>query len=464
MVVDGRGDRREHLRVDLGVVHVAAGVLRGFGDRLVHGGHLQPQMIRQHLLQLAERPGAALLDAADARCRAKPDRDGHRLLVVEQQRRHRAPGPEPVVTGRAAHSIHRVPELAQPVDVGADRTGAHVEASGQFGGRPGRADLQEGEDAQHPRCGVDHVEDPRTFSCYIGTISFLLASYSEAMTTQTNSTATITPFRVAVSDADLADLRDAPRPHASPPPRRRRGRLAVRRSQLLPQRDRRRLAERLRLAGPGREDQRLPRLPHRDRGADHPLPPRSVGRAGRHPADARALLPGQLRRLPRPDRPAGRSRRARRPGRGCVLGRGPVAPRLRIQHACGRPRLDDGASRAHLRHPDAPPGLRRVRHPRQRRGRPGRPRARLRRARRLPRLARAATVLLPVGRPGRVREAGAEGLRGPRAPGMVPVGRRLQRVQREPPADGRRSRSPTPRSASSPGTNCSSRSATARAS
>ena len=56
----------------------------------------------------------------------------------------------------------------------------------------------------------------------------------------------------------------------------------------------------------------------------------------------------------------------------------------------------------------------------------------------LPRPARAAAVLVPVGRPGRVRAARAAGLRGTRAHAVVPVGRRLQHDERLAPADRRR--------------------------
>ncbi len=55
----------------------------------------------------------------------------------------------------------------------------------------------------------------------------------------------------------------------------------------------------------------------------------------------------------------------------------------------------------------------------------------------LPRPARAAAVLLPLRRPGGVREARAGGLRGAGAPEVVPVGRRLQRDERFPAADRR---------------------------
>ena len=67
------------------------------------------------------------------------------------------------------------------------------------------------------------------------------------------------------------------------------------------------------------------------------------------------------------------------------------------------------------------PRLRVVRRARHRRRRDGRPRAGDPRPRGLPRRARAAAVLLPVGRPGRVRGLRPEGVRRARAHAVVPV-------------------------------------------
>ena len=51
--------------------------------------------------------------------RTQADRDRDRLLVLEQQRRQRAAGPQLVAAGDAADGVDRVAELAQPVDVAA---------------------------------------------------------------------------------------------------------------------------------------------------------------------------------------------------------------------------------------------------------------------------------------------------------------------------------------------------------
>ena len=116
-------------------------------------------------------------------------------------------------------------------------------------------------------------------------------------------------------------------------------------------------------------------------------------------AAAAAHLPRLVRRVPRRDRAADRPGGPRRPGRGRVPRRDPVDARLRVQHAAGRGRLDDGPGRADVRHPDAGARLRVLRHPRQRRRRDDLPRARRARPARVPRRARAAALLVPVRAP-----------------------------------------------------------------
>ena len=100
-------------------------------------------------------------------------------------------------------------------------------------------------------------------------------------------------------------------------------------------------------------------------------------------------------------------------------------------------------------------GYEKLRCPRQRCRRDRRPRARHPEPRRVPRIARAAGVLVPLGRPRRVREARTQGLRGPRAHAVVPVGRWLQRDQRVPPPDRRGGAVGLADRSASPGTSCS---------
>ena len=138
--------------------------------------------------------------------------------------------------------------------------------------------------------------------------------------------------------------------------------------------------------------------------------------------------------------PAARPGRSRRRGGRRVLGRRPVDAGVRLQHAGGRPWLDDGPRRPHLRHADAPPRLRQLRHPRQRRRRDGRPRAGAAEPARLPRRCTCCTCSRsrPATRPSS-RSWSPNDYAAPRAPAVVPVGRRLQRDQRVAPADrGRR--------------------------
>ena len=64
--VGGRGQRRErgeNGRVDLGVLHVAVGVLGALRRRRLDGADLAAQAVGQHLLELGQRAGAAVLDA-----------------------------------------------------------------------------------------------------------------------------------------------------------------------------------------------------------------------------------------------------------------------------------------------------------------------------------------------------------------------------------------------------------------
>ncbi|CAA9263270.1 MAG: Epoxide hydrolase, partial [uncultured Actinomycetospora sp.] len=227
------------------------------------------------------------------------------------------------------------------------------------------------------------------------------------------------------------------RPHPPAPPGTR-GRLGLRHPEPLPRRDGRAVAHDVRLACPGGADERVPAVPHRDRRPDDPLRPRAVVRGGRDAAAPAAHLPGLVRGVPGHDRAAHRPRGPRRASRGRVLGGRAVDARVRFLHAGGRPRLDDGPRRAHLRHADAPARLRGLRRPRQRRRRDDLPRAGAARPARAPRPARPAPVQLPVGRPERVRAPGALGLRRPRAHAVVPAGRRLQPDERLAPADRRR--------------------------
>ena len=98
-----RGDRRQVLRID-----GRAADRRG-DRRRPERGDAAAEVRRQHLLELDQRADGGLLDAGHRRPRrgAQPDRDGDRLLLVEQQRRHGGAGAQPVAAGRARSPTRR---------------------------------------------------------------------------------------------------------------------------------------------------------------------------------------------------------------------------------------------------------------------------------------------------------------------------------------------------------------------
>jgi hypothetical protein len=119
---------------------------------------------RKHLLQLGQRPHRGFLDARHRTVRggAQPDRDRHRLLVVEQQRRQGTARPETVTSGHAGTRLDRIAERAQPADVIADGPGGDAEPRGKLGAGPVAARLEQGQQAQEPRRGFQHfpIIDP----------------------------------------------------------------------------------------------------------------------------------------------------------------------------------------------------------------------------------------------------------------------------------------------------------------
>lgn len=115
----------------------------------------------------------------------------------------------------------------------------------------------------------------------------------------------------------------------------------------------RRSLARLRLARGRGAAERVPPVPHPDRRTDHPLPAHPLRARGRGPAAAHPHLPGVGARLPRPDRSAHRSRGPRRHGSRRVPSGDPEPARNGFQHPARRRRVDHGADRPCLRHPDA---------------------------------------------------------------------------------------------------------------
>ena len=88
--VSGRTLRRDIDRLrELGYpVDATPGVAGGY--RLTSGAHMPPQPVGQNLLELGQGPHGGVLDTVDGGARRSPeaDGDGHRFVVVEQQRRH----------------------------------------------------------------------------------------------------------------------------------------------------------------------------------------------------------------------------------------------------------------------------------------------------------------------------------------------------------------------------------------
>ncbi|GGX11001.1 hypothetical protein GCM10010383_46450 [Streptomyces lomondensis] len=148
------GEFGEHGRVDRGGHRAAE---HGHGDG-VEGAHAAAQPVGQHLFQLGEGPYGGLADALDALSggRAQPDRHGHGLVVVQQQRRQLGARAQLVAAARAGAGVDRVAELAQPVHVPAQGAGAHAEPVGQVGAGPLAVGLEQGQQTQQACRGLQH--------------------------------------------------------------------------------------------------------------------------------------------------------------------------------------------------------------------------------------------------------------------------------------------------------------------
>jgi hypothetical protein len=142
------GDGRQHLGID-------RGRRRRGGHRHRHRRqrpHARPKPGRQHLLELGQRAQRRLLDPADrvADRGSQPDDHGDRLGVVEQERRHRGSGAEPVSPRGPARTMHRVAEVPQSLDVVTYRPRGHAEPFCQFAAGPIARRLQQGQQAKQP--------------------------------------------------------------------------------------------------------------------------------------------------------------------------------------------------------------------------------------------------------------------------------------------------------------------------
>jgi hypothetical protein len=153
VVAAGAGDRRQHLGVNRRAVAA--------GDRDRRGPHgvdpvAQPR--RQHLLELEQRTDRGLLDPGHGAAGGGPqaDGDGHRLVVVEQQRRQGRARAEPVAAGHTRGGVHRVAEAAQPLHVAPDGSGADLEPFGEHRAGPVPLCLEQSQQPQQPGRGFQH--------------------------------------------------------------------------------------------------------------------------------------------------------------------------------------------------------------------------------------------------------------------------------------------------------------------
>jgi hypothetical protein len=90
-----------------------------------------PEAGGEGLLELRQGAQGRLLDAGDRPRGRRPQTQGHgdRLLVVEQQRRHRRARCEAVAPGGSRAGTHLVAQDPQPLDVVADRPGGDAEVA-----------------------------------------------------------------------------------------------------------------------------------------------------------------------------------------------------------------------------------------------------------------------------------------------------------------------------------------------
>ena len=66
----------------------------------------------------------------------KPERDGHRFVIVEQQRRQSCARAELVATGGSRGRVHRISQAAQAVDVTAQSSGVTSSRLREIDSRP----------------------------------------------------------------------------------------------------------------------------------------------------------------------------------------------------------------------------------------------------------------------------------------------------------------------------------------
>ena len=123
------------------------------------GGHLVAGAGGEQLLQADEEPfgGGRAPDGRAPSGGAEARGEDHRLLVVQDERRHvAAAAAEPVAAHPPGVGIHRVAELAQPLDVPPDRSHGDAEVVGQLRAGPRTATLQRRQQPEEALGGTGH--------------------------------------------------------------------------------------------------------------------------------------------------------------------------------------------------------------------------------------------------------------------------------------------------------------------
>jgi hypothetical protein len=126
--------------------HVAAGATPGpFRRSLDVGERGQPGAPARgdDLCELGQGGDRGGLDAFDRHRTAQSEGDGGHLVGIEQQRRHRAAGREPIATGRAGLGVDAIAQLTQAGDVTARGALGDAEAGRELRGGDARVRLEQ---------------------------------------------------------------------------------------------------------------------------------------------------------------------------------------------------------------------------------------------------------------------------------------------------------------------------------
>lgn len=154
-VTRGCGEEQDQVRVDY--VSVAMGYRRGVVAQCRHPSGQAP---REDLLEFGQRGLRGVTEITKtAGGETQSECHGHGLIVVEKQRRQGRPGPQLVATPRPRPAVDGVAELAQLVDVVAQRAGAYLKSFRKVPPTPTSARLQQGEQPEQTRRRTCHEDN-----------------------------------------------------------------------------------------------------------------------------------------------------------------------------------------------------------------------------------------------------------------------------------------------------------------